>query len=109
MKNKFLFAFISLMSLFLFSFQNTEAKRNSASDTKSPDSLDIKIGQMIMLGINSRTAIEQNDPLFQELRDQKLGGIVLFEKHFSRRIKKQFAKSDQKHTKSITHSPICNH
>lgn len=83
MKNKLLFAFISLISFLLLSFQNTKPQINITSDNKNPDSLDIKIGQMIMLGINSRTAIEQNDPLLQELRDQKLGGIVLFEKNIS--------------------------
>lgn len=83
MKNKLLFAFVSLTSFLLFSFRQTGTNGNTPSNNKGPDSLDIKIGQMIMLGINSRTAIEQNDPLLQELRDQKLGGIVLFEKNIS--------------------------
>lgn len=82
MKNKFLPAFIGILSLFLFSFHQNKHPETNASD-KGPDSLDIKIGQMIMLGINSRTSIEQNDPLLQDIRDQKLGGIVLFEKNIS--------------------------
>jgi beta-N-acetylhexosaminidase len=49
----------------------------------NPDSLDIKIGQMIMVGIGDRKAIEANDPLLMELKDSKIGGIVIFEKNIS--------------------------
>jgi beta-N-acetylhexosaminidase len=47
------------------------------------DSLDIKIGQMIMVGINNRTLIEEQDPLLMELQSGKLGGVVLFEKNIA--------------------------
>ncbi|MES2680967.1 MAG: glycoside hydrolase family 3 N-terminal domain-containing protein [Bacteroidota bacterium] len=48
------------------------------------DSLDIKIGQMIMLGINDRTELADSDPLIKELNANKLGGVVLFEKNISK-------------------------
>lgn len=51
--------------------------------TAPPDSLDIKIGQMVMIGINSRTAVDAKDPLLEELRSYKLGGVVLFEKNIA--------------------------
>src|SRR6218665_1298653 len=54
-----------------------------AQTPAAPDSLDIKIGQMIMVGINSRTLIEEKDPLLEELRSGKLGGVVLFEKNIA--------------------------
>ncbi len=54
----------------------------------NPDSLDIKIGQMIMMGVNDRVEVMANDPILEELKTQKLGGIVLFEKNI--------AKSDSK-------------
>ncbi|MEM9299405.1 MAG: glycoside hydrolase family 3 N-terminal domain-containing protein [Bacteroidota bacterium] len=44
------------------------------------DSLDIKIGQMIMVGHPGR-AILEDDPTLAEIRDGKVGGIVLFEKN----------------------------
>ncbi len=47
------------------------------------DSLDIKIGQMIMIGINDRKELLDNDPLLTEIRGGKLGGVVLFEKNIS--------------------------
>src|SRR5688572_23785728 len=47
------------------------------------DSLDIQIGQMIMVGINDRTDVEKKDSLFLEIKQNKLGGIVLFEKNIS--------------------------
>jgi beta-N-acetylhexosaminidase len=55
----------------------------------TPDSLDIKIGQMIMVGINSRTVIEDQDPLLAELQSGKLGGVVLFEKNIAGRDSKE--------------------
>jgi beta-N-acetylhexosaminidase len=48
------------------------------------DSLDLKIGQMIMIGINDRTSLNPNDSLIQELRSNKIGGIILFEKNISK-------------------------
>ena len=50
---------------------------------ESNDSLDIKIGQMIMIGIKSRTSISENDSLLKEISEQKIGGVVLFEKNIS--------------------------
>lgn len=45
------------------------------------DSLDIKIGQMIMIGINDRTQLSDSDFLVTEIREGKMGGVVLFEKN----------------------------
>lgn len=51
---------------------------------KKNDSLDIKIGQMIMIGINERTALGNTDVLAEELRAGKIGGVVLFEKNLAK-------------------------
>ena len=48
------------------------------------DSLDVKIGQMIMIGINERTSLAPGDPLTVELKAGKIGGVVLFEKNISK-------------------------
>ncbi len=48
------------------------------------DSLDIKIGQMIMIGINDRKELLDNDPLLIEIKEGVLGGVVLFEKNISK-------------------------
>lgn len=45
-----------------------------------PDSLDIKIGQMIMVGFPA-TKIQPNDPLLKEIEKGNVGGIILFEKN----------------------------
>lgn len=64
----------------------------------STDSLDIKIGQMIMMGINDRKQIADSDFLLQEIKHHKLGGVVLFEKN----IAKENSKIDlQKLIKSL--------
>lgn len=52
-----------------------------AFSKKKTDSLDVKIGQMIMIGINDRTSLQAGDPITAELTSGKIGGIVLFEKN----------------------------
>lgn len=47
---------------------------------EEPDSLDIKIGQMIMVGFPA-TKIEANDPLLKEIEKGNVGGVILFEKN----------------------------
>ncbi len=44
------------------------------------DSLDIKIGQMLMVGFGG-THIEANDPLLGEIAKGNVGGVILFEKN----------------------------
>ncbi|MEM1408696.1 MAG: glycoside hydrolase family 3 protein, partial [Bacteroidota bacterium] len=51
-----------------------------SSYAQDVDSLDIKIGQMIMVG-HPGQAILKDDPTLAEIREGKVGGIVLFEKN----------------------------
>ena len=53
------------------------------SQSQPIDSLDLKIGQMIMIGIGDRTSLNSDDALVQELAQGKVGGVVLFEKNIS--------------------------
>lgn len=57
------------------------------SETKRPVyegvSLDEKIGQMIMIGINDRKSLAADDSLIAEIRSGKMGGIILFEKNIA--------------------------
>jgi len=50
----------------------------------SEDSLDIMIGQMILVGLNDRTVLPANDSFRKELREGKIGSVILFEKNISR-------------------------
>ena len=43
----------------------------------------LKIGQMILIGINERTSLPETDSLRKELLEGKIGGIILFEKNIS--------------------------
>jgi Beta-glucosidase-related glycosidases len=54
-----------------------------AQQVPNDDSLDIMIGQMIMMGIEDRKALQPSDPLIQELKQGKLGGVMLYAKNFS--------------------------
>ena len=47
------------------------------------DSLDIKIGQMILMGIDQRKSIADDDSLLLDIKAGKLGGVLLFEKNIS--------------------------
>ncbi|MBL7719606.1 MAG: glycoside hydrolase family 3 protein [Flavipsychrobacter sp.] len=55
-----------------------------SASAKKNDSLDIKIGQMIMMGINERISLPATDPLIQDLKAGKLGGVVIFEKNLAK-------------------------
>ena len=54
------------------------------SQTQQTDSLDIKIGQMIMLGIGKDTEIRPDNKILADIKAQKLGGILLYEKNISK-------------------------
>jgi beta-N-acetylhexosaminidase len=44
-------------------------------------SLEFKIGQMIMMGINDRKALDSQDVLREEISTGKIGGVIYFEKN----------------------------
>lgn len=67
-----LFIFILLPTL---SFPQTGSKQPT---------LEEMIGQMVMIGINSKTTINNNDPLLEEIKSGKLGGVVLYEKNIAK-------------------------
>lgn len=58
----------------------------SATDTYAqvPDSLDIKIGQMIMIGIDNHTSIAASNTILKDVEQGVLGGIILFEKNITK-------------------------
>ncbi len=55
------------------------------SAAQSTDSLDLKLGSMIHIGLGDRTALAGNDPLRAELAAGTVGGICLFERNLSKR------------------------
>lgn len=58
-----------------------EQKPESSKDTVS---LERKIGQMVMIGVNDRTSISASDPLYKEIQAGLIGGIVLYEKNIAK-------------------------
>ena len=50
---------------------------------KAQDSLDIMIGQMIVVGFDDLNEIEFKDSLRERIKEQKLGGIIFYEKNLS--------------------------
>ena len=51
-------------------------------NAQTRDSLDIKIGQMLMIGFPG-TSIGDDDPVLDEIRKGKVGGIIFFEKNIA--------------------------
>ncbi len=68
-KNKVFFTFL----IFLFSLKLFSQSKN--------ESLENKIGQMLMFGIGDISKIEEADSIFIELSKNSIGGIILFEKN----------------------------
>ncbi len=60
--------------------------------TKTDFTLDFKIGQMILVGINDRKSLSENDGLKKELAEGKAGGIILFEKNIANENSKETLK-----------------
>ncbi len=54
----------------------------SYSKTDPPkDTIDIMIGQMIMIGIGDFNMVNSSEPIFKEIKEGKVGGVVLYEKN----------------------------
>lgn len=79
MKNICLAFALAVLSSFSYRWNGHQGGQS----VSEPDSLDIKIGQMIMVGVNDRKMLDSLDSLREELR-YKTGGIILFEKNLSK-------------------------
>lgn len=64
--------------------KDEKAVQKNLSVINSEDSLNIKIGQMIMIGLNNRTSLTATDSLRTEIGSYKIGGIILFEKNINK-------------------------
>lgn len=47
------------------------------------DSLDIKIGQMIIIGLDDFNKLDKKEPIFHSIRTGTVGNIIIFEKHIN--------------------------
>lgn len=59
------------------------------------DSLDIKIGQMIILGLDDFTKLDKREPFFDYIKQGYLGNVILYGKHIN-------TKNPEKSLKEIT-------
>ena len=69
----------SSLLLILFSYSFFAFSKSGTDPVK--DSLDIMIGQMIMVGIGDFNLVDTNEPIFSEIKSGKVGGVVLYEKN----------------------------
>ncbi|MFK7951398.1 MAG: glycoside hydrolase family 3 protein [Ekhidna sp.] len=66
----------SVILLLLLGFLSTQAQEQTPAD-----SLDMMIGQMIMIGIGDFNKANTKHSIFDEIADGKAGGVVLYEKN----------------------------
>ncbi len=70
-----------LLSILLVSFGVSAVGQETSIED---DSLDIMIGQMIMVGIGDFNDAKSTQPIFDELKNGTVGGVALFEKNLSK-------------------------
>jgi beta-N-acetylhexosaminidase len=70
------------------------------------DSLHIKVGQMIMIGINARTSVSDTDTICRELREYRAGGVIIFEKNISKSQPKEALKKLTKNLHKNSKLPL---
>jgi beta-N-acetylhexosaminidase len=68
--------------------------------------LEFKVGQMIMMGINDRKLIEEKDELKQEIISGKTGGIIYFEKNISTTYSKDMLKKMSMDLQALAKVPL---
>ena len=69
-----------LTSGLFLTFLTFSLSGHTFSDPTS-DSLDLMIGQMIMIGIGDFNLVDSDEPIFAEIKNGKVGGVVLYEKN----------------------------
>jgi beta-N-acetylhexosaminidase len=73
---------ISIKNILLLSFLAVELIPVSAQTLTTPDSLDIKIGQMIIFGFYGNS-INPNDAVYKAVKEGKVGSILLYRRNIS--------------------------
>lgn len=73
--------------------------------SQSVDSLDIKIGQMLMVGV-SGTTIEENKTIKADIASGRIGGVLLFEKNINPENSKENLKRFISHLNSGSSLPL---
>ncbi|MCU0415922.1 MAG: glycoside hydrolase family 3 protein [Cytophagaceae bacterium] len=61
-----------------------ELEQKKISEWLQKYTIEQKIGQLIMIGINDRTSLQYKDSLISDIQSGKIGGIILFEKNISK-------------------------
>lgn len=70
------------------------------------DSLDIKIGQMIIMGLDDFNKLERNQPMFDEIRQGLLGNVIIYGKHINKKNPQEELKDITRHIQKIAPIPV---
>ncbi len=77
-----------------------------AGSIHAADSLDIKIGQMILIGLGDFGTIETDQEIFNELAQGKAGSVILFEKNLTNENSRENLKTLVNYTQSRSLIPL---
>ena len=78
----------------------------SQDSIPSMDSLDLAIGQMILIGLGDFDEPNSQAPIFDEIREGKVGGIILFEKNLATRQTAEKLKDLITYTQAQSSTPL---
>jgi beta-N-acetylhexosaminidase len=70
------------------------------------DSLDIKIGQMIIMGLDDFTKLDKSEPMFDYIRMGYLGNVIVYGKHLDRKRPEKSLKEITSYIQEIAPIPI---
>ena len=73
---RFVFSLLIITSSLLSVAGDPSSKNDPPVDT-----LDLMIGQMVMIGIGDFNLVNSNEAIFKEIKSGKVGGVVLYEKN----------------------------
>lgn len=93
--------FLALVSVLFFTSYGQETIN---SDQK--DSLDLMIGQMIMVGLGDFNTMDQQAPVYKDIRSGKVGGVILFEKNLANKNTVDNLKKILAFTQSQSETPL---
>lgn len=71
-----------------------------------PDSLDIKIGQMIIMGLDNFNKLDKSEPMLKDIELGILGNVIVYTKHINKKKSTESLKKITDHIQSIAKIPV---
>jgi beta-N-acetylhexosaminidase len=70
------------------------------------DSLDIKIGQMLIMGLDNFQRLDPSEPMFLDIRDGLVGNVILYAKHIDKENPESSLRAITNHIQELAPIPL---